>query len=135
LKKFINRLTKGRVFSTLEKNKQYSLVIGRFQPLHVGHIRLIRSILDEGKNVCIALKDTAMDENNIYSAKERLVMFKDVFAYDIEIGTLRVIVIPDIDEVCYGRTVGWGMRRIQLDAETEKISATEIRNARGIYER
>ena len=39
----------------------------------------------------------------------------------------RVLVwsLPDIDEVCYGRDVGWGMRRIYHDKEN--ISGTNIR--------
>jgi len=40
---------------------------------------------------------------------------------------VRVVVIPDITEVCYGRKVGWGIREIKLDAATERISATKIR--------
>lgn len=50
-------------------------------------------------------------------------MFHDVFGDKI-----KVIVIPDISEVCYSRKVGWGIREIRLDKETERISATKIRN-------
>ena len=38
--------------------KKYSLFIGRYQPLHAGHINLIRVVLNEGKNVLVALRDT-----------------------------------------------------------------------------
>jgi hypothetical protein len=40
----------------------------------------------------------------------------------------KVIVIPDIAEVCFGRKVGYGIREIHLDEATEAISGTEIRN-------
>jgi len=32
-----------------------------------------------------------------------------------------------VSEVVHGRGVGWDVREIKLDAETEKISATDIR--------
>ena len=100
----------------------YSLFIGRYQPLHEGHIRLIQKVLDEGKNVCVALRDTEIDKNNPYSIKQRKEMFFKEFK-DI----VKIIIIPDIEEICYGRKVGWGIREIRLDEETENISATEIR--------
>lgn len=102
---------------------KYSLFIGRYQPLHDGHIALFRKVLDEGKNVCVALRDTPIDESNPYSIEERIEMFSK------KIPEVKVIVIPDIEDVCYGREVGWGIRQITLDAATESISATKIREA------
>jgi len=107
--------------------ESYSLFIGRFQPLHKGHIKLIQTVLDEGKNVCIAIKDTELDENNPYNVLQRQAMFEEYFWEELSHGTMTIIIIPDIAEVCYGRKVGWGVREIRLDEETEKISATEIR--------
>ncbi len=101
---------------------KYSLFIGRYQPLHEGHIALIRKVLDEGKNVCVALRDTPIDKDNPYSIDERKIMFYKEF----ELG-VKVIAIPDIEEVVYGRKVGWGIREIRLDEKTESISATAIR--------
>lgn len=109
--------------------KKYSLFIGRYQPLHKGHITLIRKVLDEGKNVCIALRDTPIQESDPYSVAERIVMVEKVFKKEIADGSVVVMGIPDIEEVCYGRRVGWGIRELQLDKETEKISATAIRES------
>ena len=102
---------------------KHSLFIGRYQPLHEGHIKLIQSVLDEGKNVCVALRDTPISETDPYSIAERKEMFRRAFD-----DRVRVISIPDIEEVCYGRKVGWGIREIRLDEATENISATKIRN-------
>ena len=101
----------------------YSLFVGRYQPVHFGHIKLIQSVLDEGKNVCIALRDTTRDKNNPYTIRQRKRMFKKIFGKKI-----KIIKIPDIEEICYGRKVGWGIREIRLDSQTEQISATEIRS-------
>jgi|SRR3990167_9279440 len=101
---------------------KYSLIIGRFQPLHEGHKKLIQSVLDEGKNVCVALRDTGIDKDNPYTSWEREKMIKDVFPQ------VKVIVIPDIEEICYGRAVGYKIRELRLDVKIENISATNIRN-------
>ena len=111
---------------------KYNLFIGRYQPLHEGHIKLIRKVLDEGKKVCVLLRDTGKDEKNPYSLEERCKMFEKAFSND----KLMLIAMPslDIEDVCYGRKVGWGIREIKLDEKTEAISATELRkqNAKNI---
>jgi len=101
---------------------KYSLFIGRYQPLHDGHVKLIRTVINEGKNVCVALRDTPISESDPYTVEQRMQMFKE------KLPEVKVIAIPDIEEVCYGRAVGWGIREIRLDSETEKISATSIRS-------
>lgn len=104
------------------KPKQYSVFIGRYQPLHQGHVKLISRVLEEGKDVCVALRQTPINESNPYSVKEREEMFKKEFG-----DRVKIVVIPDVDEVCYGRKVGWGIREIRLDPIIEIISATQIR--------
>jgi len=104
----------------MSQNK-YSLIVGRFQPLHAGHKRLIQKVLDEGKRVCVALMDTEKDEKNPYSVAERISMFHKAFGDNV-----KVTVIPPIDEMCYGRNVGYHIRPIYLDCED--ISATAIRS-------
>ena len=106
---------------------RYSLFIGRYQPLHTGHVKLIRTVLNEGKRALVALRDTGTNPSNPHSLTERRLMFEKEFKKEIYEGKLRVMVIPDIEEICYGRKVGWGIRQIQLDAKTEAISATELR--------
>ena len=109
---------------------KYSLFIGRYQPLHDGHVRLIQSVLNEGRNVCVAIRDTPISDANPYTVEERVAMFKERFPaeyFEGKFPRIKIISIPDIEEVCYGRKVGWGIREIRLDPETESISATKIR--------
>lgn len=111
------------------KKKIYSLVIGRFQciPPHKGHLTLINTVLKEGKNVCIALRDTDVDEKNPYDYVQRQRAFYKIYAKEIAEGKVKVIKIPDITDVVFGRKVGWGLREIRLDKSIENISATKIR--------
>lgn len=108
----------------------YSLFIGRYQPPHQGHIKLIRTVLNEGKKVCVAIKITPVDENNPYSYSDRRKMFYKEFSHEIKTRRIKVIPLPDVSEVCHGRKVGWKVREIKLDAQTEAISATDIRKAK-----
>lgn len=110
--------------------RKHSLVIGRFQclPPHKGHLGIINVLLNEGKNVLIAIRDTDKDEKNPYSIEERRYYFTKIYKNELMSGRVKIIIIPDIEDVCYGRSVGWGIREIRLDAETELISATKIRN-------
>lgn len=105
----------------------HSLFIGRFQPFHNGHQKLIGSVLKEGKPVLIAVQNRPFDERNPYTVEERIRRIKEFYKNEPRV---EVISIPAITEVCYGRDVGWGIRRIRLDKATEEISATKIRGGK-----
>ena len=105
-----------------------SLFIGRWQPFHEGHKKLIETVLEKGSPVLIAIRDTLISDKNPHTVEERRRMIESALA---EYGKLvNIIAIPDIVEVCYGRDVGYGIREINLDSETESISGTKIRAAR-----
>ena len=104
-----------------------SLFIGRWQPFHEGHQTLINSVLKEGGKVVIAIRDTPISESNPYTVKDRK---KKIAAYYRGNKNVEIISIPDIKEVCYGRDVGWGIRRIRLKKQIEEISGTKIRNSK-----
>jgi len=119
----------------MDVHKKYSLFIGRYQPLHKGHITLIRSVLNEGKNVAVGLRDTPISESDPYSIEERMQMFSKEFEKEINSGQMIIFPIVDIEAVCYGRKVGYEIREIRLSEEIEKISATAIRKGELLNER
>ena len=102
--------------------RKVSLVIGRFQPFHDGHKALIQVLLDEGKKVCVGIMDTTPDDENPYSLKERVAMVVEAFGGAVECAS-----VPPIAEVCYGRNVGYKVRRVYHGSGTESISASHIR--------
>ena len=99
-----------------------TLFIGRWQcvPLHLGHIKLIKSALDKGEPVIVAIRDTKRDEKNPYSVRQRKRAIKEAFD-----GRVKTIVIPDVKKVCIGRDVGYEI--IKLPYDIEKVSGTKIR--------
>ena len=102
-----------------------SLFIGRWAPFHEGHQALIESVLSAGKPVVIAIRDTPPSQDNPFSTSERWNRIQEALQ---NWGNLvRIVVIPDIDEVCYGRDVGYGIRKIELTAALETVSGMKKR--------
>ncbi len=106
-------------------NKTSSLFVGRWQPFHEGHKTLIETVLKEGKPVIIAIRDTDISHDNPFSTFERWSMIQKALAEYRD--KVKIIVIPDIDEICYGRDVGYGIRKIDLEQQLENISGTKTR--------
>tara|TARA_B110000503_G_scaffold130965_1_gene204938 strand:+ start:4055 stop:4411 length:357 start_codon:yes stop_codon:yes gene_type:complete len=108
-------------------SKQYSLFIGRWQPWHPGHRWLIDQRLNEGKNVCVAIRDVEVNENQPWDA-ETIKKNVEVELHDlIQEGKIKVIVIPDIESVNYGRGVGYEIIEHVPPTDIKEISATKIR--------
>ena len=108
-------------------SKKYSLFIGRWQPWHDGHQWLIDQRLKEGKNVCIAIRDVETNENQPWQAEYIKGLLIDRFAQEIKNGKIKVIIIPDIESVNYGRGVGYEIIEHVPPNKVKEISATKIR--------
>lgn len=106
----------------------YSFFIGRFQPLHDGHKAIIENLLKEDKLVCVAIRKTKISNVNPYTEADRYQMIRKAFP---DPDKVKIITIPDIAELVYGRDVGYHIRKLRLDPETESISGTKIRGKSG----
>jgi hypothetical protein len=111
---------------TFDARRPTALLMGRFQPFHDGHRRLIKSAIARVGQACIAVRDThGIDAKNplsFFDVKSRIEAGLRDHA-----GRFVVIAVPNITHVLYGRDVGYAIERIDLDAATEAISATAIR--------
>ena len=106
---------------------KYSMFIGRWQPWHKGHRWLIDQRLNEGKNVLICVREVSKDDKNPYDpvdVKENVEkQLKDL----IDSKRVKVIIIPDIESINYGRGVGYEIIEHVPPADIGEISATKIR--------
>ena len=108
---------------------KYSMFVGRWQPLHKGHLWLINQRLKEGKNVWLAIRDVAPDEKNPWTAEEIQAMVHDGELKDLILdGRVITSIIPDIESINYGRGVGYDVIEHIPPTEIGEISATSIRN-------
>ena len=107
--------------------KQYSMFVGRFQPFHIGHRWIVDEILDEGKNVLICIRDIEPDDKNPYTSQEVENRITGLLIDLIQEGRVKVIIIPDIESVNFGRGVGYDIIEHIPPQEVSDISATKIR--------
>ncbi len=109
---------------------KYSLFIGRWQGLHDGHRWLWNQALKEGKNILIAIRDVSLDdpdEDNKYTASEVVYHLTDELEKYINEGRVKLMIIPDIESVNYGRTVGYEIIEHFPPDDIKEISGTETR--------
>lgn len=119
---------KIHVKSSMErKDSQWSLFIGRWQPLHTGHKELFRQVISEGGKVCVAIRDGEVNEKNPFSPFQVMDNIFNEMQAEIEAGTLKVIIMPDICSVEFGRGVGYDIIEHIPPPEVAEISATKIR--------
>ena len=109
-----------------DPQKPTALFIGRYQPFHGGHQRLIEQGMRRVGQVCIAVRDThGTDAKNplpFFAVKQRIETALSAYS-----GRFVVVPLPNITNVFYGRDAGYTVERIVLDDATEAISATKIR--------
>ena len=116
----------ARLRPAFDPQKPTALFIGRYQPFHAGHQRLIEEGLRRVGQVCIAVRDThGVDVKNplpFFAVKQRIEA-----ALSAHAGRFVVVSLPNITNVFYGRDVGYAVERIVLDETTEAISASKVR--------
>ena len=106
---------------------KYSMFIGRWQPWHDGHRWLIDQRLEQNKNVLISIREVSQDDSNPNDPLEVKPNIEKELEDLILLNRVKVIIIPDIESVNYGRGVGYDIIEHVPPQEVGEISATEIR--------
>ena len=114
------------------KDGQYAMFVGRWQPLHKGHQSLFQQAMDEGKNVLICIRDVVADKKNPFSAEEVLENVSSFYSQEVKDGKVKVMIIPDICSIEFGRGVGYDIIERIPPTEIGEISATKIRKEMGL---
>ena len=73
------------------------LILGRFQPFHLGHLRLIKAVKDDNLEpiICIGSAQEGRTKDNPFTTEERRIMVEDVVnRLDCE---YRIYEIPDVN--------------------------------------
>lgn len=109
-----------------DPKKPTALFLGRYQPFHDGHKKLIVEGLNRVGQVIIAVRDTqGTDEKNPFDfqyVKSRIETAMAEYR-----GRFEIIQVPNITNIFYGRDVGYKIEMIDLDEATKNISATKER--------
>ena len=111
-----------------DNKKPTAQMLGRWQPFHDGHYALFEEIIKKTGQVYILVRDVQGIDDNPFdfgSIKLKIIerlepKFKNRF---------KVVLVPNITNICYGRSVGYKMEEIVLSEKIQKVSATKIRKA------
>ena len=101
-------------------------MLGRWQPWHAGHQKLFEEILKKTGQVNIMVRDVkGLDDNpfDFETVKKNIEKRLDENYKD----QYKIILVPNITNICYGRGVGYKIEEIILEEDIQKISATKIR--------
>ena len=109
-----------------DNKKPTAQMLGRWQPFHDGHYALFEESIKKTGQVCILVRDVqGVDDNpfDFESIKSKITerlnqKYKNRF---------KVVLVPNITNICYGRGVGYKIEEIVLGEKIQKISATKIR--------
>ncbi len=103
------------------------MFIGRWQPWHQGHRWLIDQRLNDGKNILICIRDVEPSEKQPWTADEVMLNLTEELKDLLNKGKIKIIKIPDIESVNYGRGVGYDVIEHIPPKDIKEISATKIR--------
>jgi phosphopantetheine adenylyltransferase len=109
-------------------SRKYALYIGRWQNWHKGHEWLINQQLEKGKDVWVAIRNVPTDENNPKTAQQVMMDLVEEPFFKDNSHRIQISIIPDIESVNYGRSVGYDVIYHEPPKEISEISGTQIRN-------
>ena len=101
-------------------------MLGRWQPWHAGHQKLFEEILKKTGQVNIMVRDVKGVDDNPFDFETVKKNIEERLNPEYA-GRFKIMLVPNITNICYGRGVGYKIEEIVLDEETQKISATKIR--------
>ena len=109
-----------------DNKKPTAQMLGRWQPFHDGHLALFEEIVKKTGQVCIQARDIqGVDDNPFdfeYVKSKIMEMLEPKYK-----NRFKVILVPNITNICYGRGVGYKIEELVVPEAIQKISATEIR--------
>ena len=109
-----------------DNKKPTAQMLGRWQPFHDGHYALFEEIIKKTGQVCIQIRDVQGVDDNPFDFETVKKSIEDRLNPEFE-GRFKVMLVPNINNICYGRGVGYKIEEIELSKEIQEISATKIR--------
>jgi len=109
-----------------DNKKPTAQMLGRWQPFHDGHYALFEEIIKKTGQVCIQIRDVQGVDDNPFDFETVTKNIEERLSSKYK-NRFKIILVPNITNICYGRGVGYKFEEIVLPEEIQKISATKIR--------
>jgi len=111
--------------SPFKGDGKHAVFVGRWQPMHKGHMWLFNQKLEKGIPLLILIRDIQPDEKNPFTTQETERLIQKVYKGK----PVKTVIIPDIESVNWGRGVGYEVNEFNPPEDIKVISATFIRNS------
>ena len=108
-----------------DNKKPTAQMLGRWQPFHDGHHSLFKEIIKKTGQVCIQIRDVQGVDDNPFDFETVKKNIEDKLNPEFE-GRFKIMLVPNVTNICYGRGVGYKIEEVVLPEEIQKISATKI---------
>jgi len=109
-----------------DNKKPTAQMLGRWQPFHHRHYTLFEEIIKKTGQVCIQVRDVKGVDDNPFDFETIKLKITERLEKKYK-NRFKVMLVPNITNICYGRGVGYKIEEIVLSDEIQKISATNIR--------
>ena len=109
-----------------DNKKPTAQMLGRWQPFHDGHYALFEEIIKKTGQVCIQIRDVQGVDDNPFDFETVKKSIEERLNPEFE-GRFKIMLVPNVTNICYGRGVGYKIEEIELSKEIQEISATKIR--------
>ena len=109
-----------------DNKKPTAQMLGRWQPWHLGHQLLFEEIIKKTGQVMIMVRDVQGVDDNPFDFETIKKTIDEKLSLDFQ-GRFKIILVPNITNICYGRGVGYKLEEIVLPEKIQDISATKIR--------
>ena len=109
-----------------DNRKPTAQMLGRWQPFHEGHFVLFKEIVKITGQVCIQIRDVQGVDDNPFDFETVKKNIEGKLNSEFE-GRFKIMLVPNITNISYGRGVGYKIEEVVLPEEIQKISATKIR--------
>ena len=110
-----------------DNKKPTAQMLGRWQPWHEGHQKLFEEIVKKTGQVLIMVRDVQGVGDNPFDFDTVKQNIESKLNPKYE-GKFKIVLVPNITNICYGRGVGYKIEEIVLPENVQKISATKIRD-------
>jgi len=109
-----------------DNRKPTAQMLGRWQPFHEGHFVLFKEIVKITGQVSIQIRDVQGVDDNPFDFETVKKNIEGKLNPEFE-GRFKIMLVPNITNISYGRGVGYKIEEVVLPEEIQKISATKIR--------
>ena len=87
---------------------------------------MFKEIIKKTGQVCIQIRDVQGVDDNPFDFETVKKNIEERLNPEFE-GRFKIMLVPNVTNICYGRGVGYKIEEVILPEEIQKISATKIR--------